>query len=56
MLQISHYTKQYSAGGAKAVDDLSLHMPSCILPRRRSAGIGLDSEAAAGRLLMTRGK
>ena len=26
MLQISHYTKQYSAGGAKAVDDLSLHI------------------------------
>jgi len=25
MLQISHYTKQYSAGGTKAVDDLSLH-------------------------------
>ena len=26
MLQISHYTKQYSAGGAKAVDNLSLHI------------------------------
>ena len=26
-----------------------LQMPSCILPRRRSAGTGLDSEAAAGR-------
>ena len=26
MLQISHYTKQYSTGGAKAVDDLSLHI------------------------------
>ena len=26
MLQIKHYTKQYSAGGPKAVDDLSLHI------------------------------
>ena len=26
MLQIQHYTKQYSAGGPKAVDDLSLHI------------------------------
>ena len=26
MLQINHYTKQYSAGGKKAVDDLSLHI------------------------------
>ena len=26
MLQISHYTKQYSASGVKAVDDLSLHI------------------------------
>ena len=26
MLQISHYTKQYSADGPKAVDDLSLHI------------------------------
>ena len=26
MLQINHYTKQYSAGGPKAVDDLSLHI------------------------------
>ena len=26
MLQIIHYTKQYSAGGKKAVDDLSLHI------------------------------
>ena len=26
MLQISHYTKQYTAGGPKAVDDLSLHI------------------------------
>ena len=26
MLQINHYTKQYSANGPKAVDDLSLHI------------------------------
>ena len=26
MLQINHYTKQYSTGGPKAVDDLSLHI------------------------------
>ena len=26
MLQIKHYIKQYSAGGPKAVDDLSLHI------------------------------
>ena len=26
MLQISHYTKQYTPGGKKAVDDLSLHI------------------------------
>ena len=26
MLQINHYTKQYSADGPKAVDDLSLHI------------------------------
>ena len=26
MLQIIHYTKQYTAGGKKAVDDLSLHI------------------------------
>ena len=26
MLQIDHYSKQYSAGGKKAVDDLSLHI------------------------------
>ena len=26
MLQIKHYTKQYAAGGPKAVDDLSLHI------------------------------
>ena len=26
MLQINHYTKQYTAGGKKAVDDLSLHI------------------------------
>ena len=26
MLQINHYTKQYSIGGPKAVDDLSLHI------------------------------
>ena len=26
MLQINHYSKQYSAGGKKAVDDLSLHI------------------------------
>ena len=25
MLQINHYTKQYSADGKKAVDDLGLH-------------------------------
>ena len=44
MLQIIHYTKQYTPGGKKAVDDLSLHIRPGEIRRKKEFKAGVKMQ------------